>query len=141
MAGVAVGHPLDTVKVHLQTQDATNLKYKGTMDCLRSLVAKEGIRGVYRGVTSPLLGVAGINAIVFGIYGNVQKRMIDPNSIQSHAIAGAVAGLFQSFICSPIELAKSRLQVGKYYSYPIVPEVAINILIWNMINCFFGYYA
>lgn len=119
MAGVAVGHPLDTVKVHLQTQDAVHVKYRGTVDCLRSLLAKEGIRGIYKGVSSPLLGVAGINAIVFGIYGNVQKRMTDPNSLQSHAIAGAVAGLFQSFICSPMELAKSRLQVRKCLLYII----------------------
>lgn len=112
MAGVAVGHPLDTIKVHLQTQDLHNPKYKGTIDCFRSLVMKEGVRGLYRGVTSPLLGVAGINAIVFGIYGNVQRQMKDSDSLRSHAIAGAAAGLFQSFICSPVELAKLRLQVN-----------------------------
>lgn len=111
MAGVAVGHPLDTVKVHLQTQDLNNPKYKGTTDCLRSIFMKEGIRGLYKGVTSPLLGVAGINAIVFGVYGNTQRHMSDAESLRSHAIAGGLAGLFQSFICSPIELAKSRLQV------------------------------
>ncbi|KAJ8940239.1 hypothetical protein NQ318_016695 [Aromia moschata] len=112
MAGVIVGHPLDTVKVHLQTQDANNPKYRGTLDCLRSLLAREGARGVYRGVTSPLLGVAGINAIVFGAYGNAQRRMTDPDSLYSHAVAGGAAGFFQSFICSPMEMAKSRMQVG-----------------------------
>lgn len=114
MAGVAVGHPLDTVKIHLQTQDAKNPKFNGTVDCLRSLVMKQGIKGLYKGVTSPLMGVAGINAIVFGIYGNVQRRMTDADSLRSHAIAGGAAGLFQSFICSPMELAKSRLQVKSF---------------------------
>ncbi|KAJ8982882.1 hypothetical protein NQ317_004312, partial [Molorchus minor] len=112
VAGVIVGHPLDTVKVHLQTQDLHNPKYRGTVHCLRSIISKEGIRGVYRGVTSPLLGVAGINAIVFGVYGNVQRKLSNPDSLASHALAGGTAGLFQSFICSPMELAKSRLQVG-----------------------------
>nr|XP_023028387.1 mitochondrial basic amino acids transporter-like [Leptinotarsa decemlineata] len=112
MAGVTVGHPLDTAKVLLQTQDTKNPRYSGTIDCLRSLLAKEGIKGIYRGVTSPLLGVAGINAIVFGVYGNTQRILSNPDSLKSHAIAGGAAGLFQSFICSPIELAKSRLQVS-----------------------------
>lgn len=122
MAGVAVGHPLDTVKVHLQTQDTKYPKYKGTVDCLRSLLVKNGIKGVYRGVSSPLVGVAGINAIVFGIYGNVQRNMKNPESLSSHAIAGGVAGFFQSFICSPMELAKSRLQVTeKFLIYKSLP--------------------
>lgn len=112
MAGVVVGHPLDTVKVLLQTQDMKNPKFKGTIHCLQSVVTKEGLRGVYRGVTSPLLGVAGINAIVFGVYGNVQKHSSNPESLRIHALAGAAAGLAQSFICSPMELAKSRLQVA-----------------------------
>lgn len=112
MAGVVVGHPLDTVKVLLQTQDMKNPKFKGTIHCLQSVVTKEGLRGVYKGVTSPLLGVAGINAIVFGVYGNVQRHASNPESLATHAFGGATAGLAQSFICSPMELAKSRLQVA-----------------------------
>ncbi|CAG9760890.1 unnamed protein product [Ceutorhynchus assimilis] len=111
-AGVIVGHPLDTAKVFLQTQDSRNLKYNGTFHCLKSIFAKQGAKGVYRGVTSPLLGVAGINAIVFGIYGNTQRCMKNPESLRSHALAGAAAGFVQSFICSPMELAKSTMQVG-----------------------------
>lgn len=111
-AGVIVGHPLDTVKVHLQTQNVRNPMYKGTFDCLQKLIAKEGIRGVYRGMSSPLAGVAAINAIVFGVYGNTQRRLNDPDALTSHFIAGAAAGLFQSFLCSPIELAKTRVQIA-----------------------------
>ncbi|KAJ8918543.1 hypothetical protein NQ315_013048 [Exocentrus adspersus] len=112
MAGVIVGHPLDTIKVLLQTQDANNPRYRGTMHCLQSVISKQGFRGIYRGVTSPLFGVAGINAIVFGVHGNVQRRASNPESLATHAFAGAAAGLAQSFICSPVELAKSRLQIS-----------------------------
>jgi len=111
-AGVIVGHPLDTVKVHLQTQDAKQPKYRGTLHCLRTLVVKEGVRGLYRGMSSPLAGVAGINAIVFGVYGNTQRHLSDPDSLMSHFLAGSVAGLVQSGVCSPMELAKTRVQVS-----------------------------
>lgn len=38
-----VGYPLDTVKVHIQTQDSRNPKYRGTWDCLRTVLAKESV--------------------------------------------------------------------------------------------------
>lgn len=106
-----VGHPFDTIKVHLQTQDARNPLYRGTMHCFKSLVAKNGFSGLYRGVSSPLTGVAAINAIIFGVYGNVQRRSADPDSLKSHFFAGAAAGFAQSAFCSPMELAKTRIQL------------------------------
>ena len=43
MAGILVGYPLDTVKVRIQTQDPTNLKYRGTFQCLSSIIKDEGV--------------------------------------------------------------------------------------------------
>ncbi|XP_077286084.1 mitochondrial basic amino acids transporter-like [Arctopsyche grandis] len=107
-AGVVVGHPLDTIKVLMQVEK----KHTGIVSCVRDVVAKDSLRGLYRGVTSPMAGVAFVNAVVFGVYGGVQRRCSEPDSLSSHAIAGAAAGLLQSFICSPVELAKTRLQLG-----------------------------
>lgn len=56
-------------------------------------------------------GVALVNAIIFGVYGNIQRRSSDPDSIKSHFLAGSAAGLAQSFVCSPMELIKTRLQL------------------------------
>lgn len=106
-----VSHPLDTVKVHLQTQDPINPKYKGTWHCMRTIVAQDKMVGLYRGITSPMAGIGFVNAITFGIYGNVQRTRTDPDSLTSHGLAGGVAGLFQSIVCAPMELAKTRLQL------------------------------
>lgn len=106
-----VGHPLDTVKVHMQTQNHLNPMYRNTWHCLTKIARQESIRGLYRGMSSPMAGVAAVNAIAFGVYGNVQRMTSDPHSLQSHFFAGAAAGLFQSFICSPMELIKTRLQL------------------------------
>lgn len=107
-AGVVVGHPLDTVKVNLQT----NNRYTSSMQCIRSILAKEGARGLYRGITSPLSGVAAVNAIVFGVYGNAQRRLGNPDALSTHVMAGAVAGFAQAFLTSPIELVKLRAQMS-----------------------------
>jgi solute carrier family 25 carnitine/acylcarnitine transporter 20/29 len=56
-----------------------------------------------------MLGMAVINAIVFGVQGNMMRNCSD--TVLNHSITGAVAGAAQSFICSPMELIKLRLQV------------------------------
>ncbi|XP_017075560.2 mitochondrial basic amino acids transporter [Drosophila eugracilis] len=111
-AGVLVGHPFDTVKVHLQTDDPRNPKYKGTFHCFRTILQKDSFRGLYRGISSPMGGIGLVNAIVFGVYGNVQRLSNDPNSLTSHFYAGSIAGVAQSFVCAPMELAKTRLQLS-----------------------------
>lgn len=110
-AGLLVGHPFDTVKVHMQTQNYKNPLYRSTYDCFRKIVQKESVRGLYRGLASPMASVSVLNAIVFGVYGNVQRRTSDPDSVLAHFCAGTAAGITQSIICSPMELVKSRIQI------------------------------
>lgn len=110
-AGILVGYPLDTVKIHMQTQNHRNPKYRGTWHCFRTLLAKESVTGLYRGMSSPIAGVAAVNAIVFGVYGHTQKHFSEPDHLTSHFLAGASAGIAQTPVCSPIELAKTRLQL------------------------------
>jgi len=110
-AGVLVGHPFDTVKVKLQTQDFRNPRYSGTFDCFRKTVRKTGVKGLYSGIASPLAGVGGINAIIFGVQGYTNRLFPDQNALSSHFYAGMCAGFAQSFICSPVELTKTLLQI------------------------------
>jgi len=110
-AGLLVGHPFDTVKVHLQTQDFRNPLYRGTYDCLKKIIQKDSFKGLYRGISSPIASISVLNAVVFGVYGNVQRSTTDPESLLAHFLAGTAAGLSQTLICSPMELVKSRLQV------------------------------
>ena len=54
IAQIIVGHPLDTIKVRLQTQCATIPVYNGTLDCTKKIFASEGLLGLYSGATAPL---------------------------------------------------------------------------------------
>lgn len=110
-AGVAVGHPFDTIKVRLQTQNSANPKYRGTWDCFNQTLKSESVRGLYKGMSSPMAGVSVVNAIIFGVHGNIMKNVKDPSAISSHATAGAGAGFIQAFVASPMELAKTRMQI------------------------------
>jgi solute carrier family 25 carnitine/acylcarnitine transporter 20/29 len=65
-----------------------------------------------------MAGVAVVNAIVFGVYGNFQRHLPRPEALSSHFMAGAAAGFVQSFVCSPMELVKTRLQVQQNSAAP-----------------------
>ncbi|XP_011309823.1 mitochondrial basic amino acids transporter-like [Fopius arisanus] len=110
-AGLVVGYPLDTIKVHIQTQDSRNPRFRGTWHCFRSILATESITGLYRGMTSPMAGVAFINALIFGAYGEAQRHSSRPDDLSTHFLAGAAAGLVQSPVAAPLELTKTRMQL------------------------------
>lgn len=110
-AGVLAGHPLDTVKVRLQTQEAGKKLYSGMFNCIGTVVRQEGVKGLYKGITPPLASLAVINAAVFGVHGMVSKQFQNPESIKSHFFAGCAAGLAQSIIASPSERIKLLIQI------------------------------
>lgn len=65
MCVVLSGQPFDTVKVRLQAQPADKPIYRGAWDCVRQTVTKEGVRGLYKGMGAPLVGVVPIFAVSF----------------------------------------------------------------------------
>lgn len=56
ICAVLVGHPFDLVKVRLQTADRG--RYASAFDVVAKSVARDGLRrGLYAGVSAPLVGV------------------------------------------------------------------------------------
>ena len=54
-------------------------------------------------MASPLLGIAGVNSLLFASYG-VSKRIISPYpqlSLKQIALAGAMAGMANAILASP----------------------------------------
>ncbi|TRM63810.1 mitochondrial carrier domain-containing protein [Schizophyllum amplum] len=112
-AQVLVGQPLDTVKTRAQIAPAG--MFKGPMDILLQTVRKEGFLALYKGMASPLFGIAGVNSLLFAAYG-VSKRIISPFpqlSLKETAAAGAMAGAINAVLASPVEMFKVRMQ-GQY---------------------------
>ncbi|WVF69685.1 hypothetical protein IAT40_004464 [Kwoniella sp. CBS 6097] len=127
-------HPFDLVKVRLQSQPTDRaLTYKGPWDCFKKTSAKEGFFGLYRGLSAPLAGAAMENATLFVCYNKWKDLLLAINSDGSAAgsgvgagkgkgkaremtmgelaIAGGGAGFMASFVLTPIELVKCRMQV------------------------------
>mmetsp|Transcript_17705 Transcript_17705/g.24760 ORF Transcript_17705/g.24760 Transcript_17705/m.24760 type:complete len:307 (+) Transcript_17705:213-1133(+) len=137
--GIIAGQPLDTVKVRLQSPRTRHL-YTGVLNCFSKVVRQEGFLALFKGISSPLVGNAPMQAIVFGMNGNANRLMDKhvpylrktsssddftkkPNFLRMY-LAGTWAGVGQLSVCVPVELVKCKLQVQqdaniKLYSGPL----------------------
>ncbi|KAK0363828.1 carnitine transporter [Friedmanniomyces endolithicus] len=114
---VVVGHPFDLVKVRLQT--AEKGVYTGAMDVVRKTVAREGLmRGMYAGVSAPLVGVTPMFAVSFWGYG-VGKQLVESFStvkdgqfsVGQISAAGFFSAIPMTIITAPFERVKIILQI------------------------------
>ncbi|KAA8541807.1 hypothetical protein F0562_022959 [Nyssa sinensis] len=112
IAGIFAGHPLDTLRIR-QQQSSTG----SAISILRNLVTRDGPLALYRGMGPPLATVTLQNAVVFQIYAVLSRAFdssvpsTDPPSYRGVALGGVGAGAIQSFIITPVELLKIRLQL------------------------------
>ncbi|GAP83100.2 putative carrier protein mitochondrial [Rosellinia necatrix] len=136
IAKLTVGHPFDTVKVRLQTTDAA--RFRGPLQCVVQTVRHEGVRGLYKGASPPLVGWMFMDSLMLGsltIYRRLlAEHVFSPSSSSSsspsstaaaaamtptppvlpsygHGMAGVLAGATVSFIAAPVEHVKARLQI------------------------------
>jgi len=116
---VAAGHPLDTIKVRLQTmpkpEPGKPPQFAGTWDCAAKTVKKEGFKGLYKGMAAPILGVTPMYAICFlgfSIGKKLQQTTPDQQLTPIQIFqAGMLSGIFTTAIMTPGERIKCLLQI------------------------------
>eukprot|EP01064_Diplonema_japonicum_P015010 TRINITY_DN2277_c2_g1_i1.p1 TRINITY_DN2277_c2_g1~~TRINITY_DN2277_c2_g1_i1.p1 ORF type:complete len:289 (+),score=72.18 TRINITY_DN2277_c2_g1_i1:50-916(+) len=117
MCSKLIEYPFDTVKVRLHTD--TTGRYKGALDCLKSTFSEEGLKGIYRGVGSPIAGAMAENATLFWAYGMAQRNVKsyynmgekDQLSLTQLALCGSASGVAVSHVLSPVERVKCLMQL------------------------------
>jgi solute carrier family 25 carnitine/acylcarnitine transporter 20/29 len=115
ICSVLVGHPFDLVKVRQQTAKKSRKKTeKGTFATLRDIVKTEGIRGMYRGVSAPLLAVAPIWAVSFWGFDTGDKLVrafchtTKPLTVLQLCAAGGFSALPTALVMVPCERIKCK---------------------------------
>jgi dicarboxylate transporter 10 len=114
-AGAAVcTHPLDLVKVHLQTSGASQ-QSQGLLRSTVGIVRSEGVFALYSGLTASLLRQLTYSTTRFAIYEVAKQQLDQANSGQDipfyqkvglAAVAGAAGGL----VGTPADMINVRMQ-------------------------------
>ncbi|KAK9819709.1 hypothetical protein WJX72_001523 [[Myrmecia] bisecta] len=119
-ANTASGYAFDTVKVRLQASPRGT--YNGSLDCLKSILRYEGVRGLYRGLSAPLIGGALETGINYAVYTHTVRLLRDKYNAPSHLatpVAAGTAGMMLSTVLGPFELVKCRMQLGVQGGYHV----------------------
>ncbi|KAH8104278.1 carnitine/acyl carnitine carrier [Phellopilus nigrolimitatus] len=136
IAGLAIAYPFDTVKVRFQSPQTSD-KYRSTLHAFSTIVREERFRGLYKGITSPMLSCAPLNGLVFTSYRFFMRLQLksadDEPTIAQIGLAGVGSGIVASLIACPIELIKIRQQ-NIIDRQPTARDVALDIFRRNGIR-------
>lgn len=113
LCAVLVGHPFDLVKVRMQT-GTVGTANSSVFGIMRKTLVSEGITGLYRGVSAPIVAVSPIYAISFWGY-DIGQRIVGmfrkddltrPLNLLEISIAGGISAFPATAIMAPTERIK-----------------------------------
>jgi len=101
--------PTDLIKVRLQADSKSNLRLR---DAFFSILKKQGIAGLYRGIVPTTQRAMILTASQLPSYDHTKNALIKSGKfkegILTHSIASMVAGIVCATTTAPIDLVKSR---------------------------------
>lgn len=110
-----VCHPIDTIRTRLQVGGSK--RFLGLRDVVSNTLKNEGVKGFYKGLSSPLLAQGIYKAIIFSThsavrgairkekFGHFVYEMRDP-------FGGFCAGSLNALVVTPVEFVRNRLQTN-----------------------------
>ncbi|CAB9504729.1 Mitochondrial aspartate-glutamate transporter AGC1 [Seminavis robusta] len=129
--------PVDVIKERLQVQHAASSSnnsassnYQGSYDALKKIAKTEGLSGIYKGYAATLASFGPFSALYFMFYERFKSEtrfyLFDPQRIQPKTtidkkeipfpwlvLCSSSAGGLASWLTSPLDMAKLRLQVQR----------------------------
>jgi len=111
-------HPFDLIKIRFQVSDGSVVehrqRYTGVVNAFRSIYVKDGIAGLYQGVSPNIAGAAsswGLYFFAFDFFKSTIRdwRRKDVLGAGDHLSAGACAGIFTLSLTNPIWVVKTRM--------------------------------
>lgn len=126
--GAAVGSPFFLVKTRLQAYSpflpvGTQHKYKNATQGFRSILANEGVLGLYRGVGAAMIRTGFGSSVQLPTYFVAKRRLetyfsMDPNSPATHLLSSSISGFAVCCVMHPPDTVMSRLynQTGNLYT-------------------------
>ena len=114
--------PVDVIKERLQIQRGTDkMAYAGSADAIRTIARTEGILALYKGYGATLLSFGTYSGFFFLFYEQFVAHVKRQQQQDTHQAipfywtlaCSATAGSLASWLTSPLDMAKLRLQVQR----------------------------
>ena len=107
-------YPLDLVRSVLSVQ-TNRAEYRGIVHTLLTIARTDGVRGLYRGLTPTLLGIAPYIALNMTTFDLLKRRYLPsrdhPHFTLINLCLGATAGFVAAGITYPSDVVRRRLQL------------------------------
>lgn len=116
-ASTAALQPIDVVKVRYQVFAGTAQRYGGMWDAVQTIVGKEGLSALYKGLAPAMIGSAVSWGLYMHFYEAAKAALLARHegetrlSSWEHMGAAMGAGSTVAFLTTPIWMIKTRLQL------------------------------
>lgn len=119
--GMSIATPFDVVRTRFIAQDH-NTGYRSIFDAFTSIIRKEGVRGLFRGLVPSVTAIAPNAAIQFGTYNFILERYKNFMEIESPSrhiilLSGTCSGIIAKSCIYPLDLTKKRLQIQEFQTH------------------------
>lgn len=118
LAGIsehAAMYPVDVIRTRMQVLSATPAAtYTGVIQAFNRISSAEGMRTLWRGVASVIMGAGPAHAVYFGTYETVKEATggnREGHQFASTAFAGASATIAADAFMNPFDVIKQRMQM------------------------------
>ena len=105
--------PFELVKIRMQDKAQAH-KYNGLLDCVRKVVAQEGVLTLYQGLESTIWRHVLWNSGYFGCIFQVRSLMPaakdKKSQVTNDLLSGAIGGTVGTILNTPMDVVKSRIQ-------------------------------
>lgn len=114
---ICITYPTEFVKTQLQLDEGSaksgqKRKYTGPVDCIKKTVQKNGVFGLYRGLSVLLYGSIPKSAVRFGSFEEFKRRMVNDKgqlTASTRLLCGLGAGVSEAILAvTPMETVKVK---------------------------------
>lgn len=113
----AITCPLEVVKTHLQSSASAGLGM-GPLGMAQSLLKKEGVKGLYRGMTPTLMGIIPTRSTYFWALSATKGALLPVmgDGPATHVASAVAGGTLSITVTCPLWMVKTRMQLtgGKF---------------------------
>ncbi|CAK4619721.1 hypothetical protein LEN26_010603 [Aphanomyces euteiches] len=112
MTAACFTHPMDLLKVRLQTSKELHLSLFGTV---RAIIKEDGLRGFYRGISGGLMREGTYSTVRFGVYQYLKDAAVERNGgaplpLLENIALSMLGGALGGFCGNPADVVNVRMQ-------------------------------